>query len=247
MKHATSDKTALIMGVGPWEGLGAALARHFSAKGLSVIIAGRSAEKLDRVADGISRERGTVLPVVADAASESDLKRLFETATPNQKPLEIAVYNVDTNASAPLLETDLAMFTTLWKQNTLGAFLFGQEAIRHMLPQRRGTLFFTGATASLRARPPFTAFAAAKAGVRALAQGMAREFGPQGIHVVHAIIDGVIDGERARSQFPDLVSSKGTDGLLKLEAIAETYWAMHQQHPSAWTHELDLRPFKEPF
>jgi len=172
---------------------------------------------------------------------------LFETATPNQKPLEIAVYNVDTNASAPLLETDLAMFTTLWKQNTLGAFLFGQEAIRHMLPQRRGTLFFTGATASLRARPPFTAFAAAKAGVRALAQGMAREFGPQGIHVVHAIIDGVIDGERARSQFPDLVSSKGTDGLLKLEAIAETYWAMHQQHPSAWTHELDLRPFKEPF
>jgi NAD(P)-dependent dehydrogenase (short-subunit alcohol dehydrogenase family) len=247
MKHATSDKTALIMGVGPWEGLGAALARHFAAKGLSMIIAGRSAEKLDRVADGISREGGTALPVVADAASESDLKRLFETATPNQKPLEIAVYNVDTNASAPLLETDLAMFTTLWKQNTLGAFLFGQEAIRHMLPQRRGTLFFTGATASLRARPPFTAFAAAKAGVRALAQGMAREFGPQGIHVVHAIIDGVIDGERARSQFPDLVSSKGTDGLLKLEAIAETYWAMHQQHPSAWTHELDLRPFKEPF
>jgi len=247
MKHATSDKTALVLGVGPLEGLGAALALHFAAKGLSLVIAGRSAGKLDRVADSISRRGGAVLPIVADATSESDLRRLFETATHGQKALDIAVYNVDTNASAPLLETDLAMFTTLWQQNTLGAFLFGREAIRHMLPRRHGTLFFTGATASLRARPPFTAFAAAKAGVRALAQGMAREFGPQGIHVVHAIIDGVIEGERARNQFPQLVASKGADGLLQLEAIAETYWALHQQHPSAWTHELDLRPFKESF
>ena len=110
-----------------------------------------------------------------------------------------------------------------------------------------GTLFFTGATASLRAKPPFTAFASAKFGLRALAQGMAREFSPQGIHVVHTIIDGVIDGERAKKQFPDYVQAKGTDGLLALNAIAETYWAIHQQHPSAWTHELDLRPFKEPF
>ena len=247
MNHATNDNTALVMGVGPLEGLGAALARHFAAKGLTVVIAGRSAEKLDRVAESISREGGAAVPIVADATSESDLTRLFETAALDRKPLEIAVYNVDTNASAPLLETDLTMFTTLWQQNTLGAFLFGREAIRRMLPQRHGTLFFTGATASLRARPPFTAFAAAKAGVRALAQGMAREFGPQGIHVVHPIIDGVIDGERARSQFSQLVANKGADGLLQLEAIAETYWALHQQHPSAWTHELDLRPFKESF
>jgi len=161
--------------------------------------------------------------------------------------LEIAAYNVDSNLSAPLLETDLAMFTALWQQNSLGAFLFGRESVKHMLPQHRGTLIFTGATASLRAKPPFTAFAAAKAGVRALAQGMAREFGPQGIHVVHAVIDGVIDGERARSQFSRYVASKGSDGLLQLEAIADTYWALHQQHPSAWTHELDLRPYKEPF
>jgi len=116
-----------------------------------------------------------------------------------------------------------------------------------MQDRHQGSLFFTGATASLRAKPPFTAFAAAKAGLRALAQGMAREFGPQGIHVVHAVIDGVIDGDRARQQFPDYVKAKGSDGLLQLDAIAETYWALHQQHPSAWTHELDLRPFKETF
>ena len=116
-----------------------------------------------------------------------------------------------------------------------------------MQKRRQGTLFFTGATASLRAKPPFTAFAAAKAGLRALAQGMAREFSPHGIHVVHTIIDGVIDGERAKTKFPDFVNAKGAEGLLQLEAIAETYWAIHQQHQSAWTHELDLRPFKEPF
>jgi NAD(P)-dependent dehydrogenase (short-subunit alcohol dehydrogenase family) len=243
----TNDMTALILGVGPLEGLGAALATHFAAQGLTVVIAGRSAEKLDRVADSISRKGGAVLPVVADATSESDIEHLFETATEKNRSLSIAVYNVDTNASAPLLETDLTLFKTLWEQNTLGAFLFGREAIKMMLPQRQGTVFFTGATASLRARPPFTAFAAAKAGVRALAQGMAREFGPQGIHVIHTVIDGVIDGERAHSQFPGLVAIKGADGLLQLDAIAQTYWAMHQQHPSAWTHELDLRPFKEPF
>ncbi len=129
----------------------------------------------------------------------------------------------------------------------LGAFLFGKAAVKAMQNNQRGTLFFTGATASLRAKPPFTAFAAAKAGLRALAQGMAREFSPHGIHVVHAVIDGVIDGERARNQFPDYVKAKGEEGLLKREAIAQTYWAIHRQHPSAWTHELDLRPFKEPF
>jgi len=142
---------------------------------------------------------------------------------------------------------DTNTFSKLWQQNCLGAFFFGKEAVKAMKDQHKGTLFFTGATASLRAKPPFTAFASAKAGLRALAQGMAREFSPQGIHVVHTIIDGVIDGERAKNQFPDYVKAKGKDGLLQLDAIVETYWAIHKQHPSAWTHELDLRPFKEPF
>jgi len=243
----TTNRMALVLGVGPLQGLGAALAQRFAAEGLQVVIAGRSSAKLAMVVDAIADAGGVAVPVIADATSESDIKRLFETATAGGKILHIAAYNVDSNLSAPLLETDLTMFTTLWQQNSLGAFLFGREAIKHMLPQGSGTLFFTGATASLRAKPPFTAFAAAKAAVRALAQGMAREFGPQGIHVVHTIIDGVIDGERAHRHFSGFVAAKGADGLLNLEAIAQTYWAVHQQHPSAWTHELDLRPFKEPF
>jgi NAD(P)-dependent dehydrogenase (short-subunit alcohol dehydrogenase family) len=212
-----------------------------------VLSVGSSAAKLAAVADAIFTAGGKAMAFVADATRESEVQALFETATGNGGILEMAAYNVDSNLSAPLLETDVSMFTALWQQNSLGAFLFGREAIKHMLPQQQGSLFFTGATASLQTKPPFTAFAAAKAAVRALAPGMAREFGPQGIHVVNAMIDGVIDGERAREQFSSYVATKGSDGLLKLEAIADTYWALHRQYPSAWTHELDLRPFKEPF
>jgi NAD(P)-dependent dehydrogenase (short-subunit alcohol dehydrogenase family) len=240
-------RAALVLGVGPLRGLGAALARRFADEGLQVFIAGRSAAKLASVADAIAESCGMAFPVIADATVEADVQRLFERATEDGRVLELAAYNVDSNIPAPLLDTDVDTFTTLWRQNCLGAFLFGREAVKHMLKQQRGTLIFTGATGSLRARPPFTAFAAAKAGVRALAQGMAREFGPQGIHVVHAVIDGVIDGERARGQFPAFVAAKGQDGLLQPEAIAETYWQLHRQHPTAWTHEIDLRPFKEPF
>jgi NAD(P)-dependent dehydrogenase (short-subunit alcohol dehydrogenase family) len=154
---------------------------------------------------------------------------------------------VGSNVAAPFLDTEMETFTALWQQNCLGAFLFAKETIDIMRLQGKGTVFFTGATASLRAKPPFTAFASAKAGLRSLAQGLAREFGPQGIHVVHAVIDGVIDGDYARKQFPEYVETKGEDGMLEPEAIARTYWAIHKQHPSAWTHELDLRPFKESF
>lgn len=243
----TSTKAALVLGVGPERGLGAALARRFAAEGLHVFIAGRSLSKLTAVAAGINESGYTATPVVADATVEADIVNLFKTIGQSQCELEIAAYNVDSNIPAPLLETDAALFTLLWQQNALGAFFFGKETIKHLLPLKRGTLIFTGATASLRAKPPFTAFAAAKAGVRALAQGMAREFGPQGIHVIHAVIDGVIDGDRARAQFPQFVSAKGQDGLLQPDAIADTYWQLHKQHPSAWTHEIDLRPFKEIF
>lgn len=239
--------SAVIIGVGPEQGLGAALARYFSAKGLHVFIAGRSEDKLQAVAATIRRSGGMVSPIVTDATVEADVEHLFKTLELEGLPIAIAAYNVDSNMPSPLLETDAETFTKLWQQNCLAAFFFGKRAVDAMLKRQHGTLIFTGATASLRAKPPFTAFATAKAGLRALAQGMAREFSPQGIHVVHAIIDGVIDGERARKQFSDYVKTKGPDGLLQLEAIAETYWAIHQQHPSAWTHELDLRPFNEPF
>ncbi|MGZ8165558.1 MAG: SDR family NAD(P)-dependent oxidoreductase [Methylobacter sp.] len=239
--------SAVIIGVGPEQGLGASLATFFAGKGLHVFIAGRSEDKLHKVVDKIRQTGGSATPVVADATVELEVARLFTKVRLEGFCVDIAAYNVDSNIPSPLLETDTETFTTLWRQNCLSAFFFGKEAVKAMKDKQKGTVFFTGATASLRAKPPFTAFASAKAGLRALAQGMAREFSPQGIHVVHTIIDGVIDGERARIQFPDYVKSKGKDGLLQLDAIAETYWAIHQQHPSAWTHELDLRPFKEPF
>lgn len=239
--------SAVILGVGPEQGLGASLACCFAEKGLQVFIAGRSEDKLNKVADKIRQQGGSVSCVVADATVEPDVADLFNIVRIEGYNIDIAAYNVDSNIPSPLLETDIETFTELWQQNCLGAFLFGKEAINAMKARQQGTLFFTGATASLRAKPPFTAFASAKAGLRALAQGIAREFSPQGIHVVHAIIDGVIDGERARKQFPDFVKVKGSDGLLQLDAVVETYWAIHKQHPSAWTHELDLRPFKEPF
>jgi NAD(P)-dependent dehydrogenase (short-subunit alcohol dehydrogenase family) len=239
--------SAIVIGVGPQRGLGATLASYFAAKGLHIYVAGRSEDKLHNIANNIRQNGGSAVVVVADATVEKDVAQLFNQVRFDGFSLAIAAYNVDCNIPSPLLETDTQTFTKLWQQNCLGAFFFGKEAINAMKDRRQGTLFFTGATASLRAKPPFTAFASAKAGLRALAQGMAREFSPQGIHVVHTIIDGVIDGERARTQFPEYVKAKGKDGLLQLDAIAETYWAIHQQHPSAWTHELDFRPFKEPF
>ncbi|MGR9072301.1 MAG: SDR family NAD(P)-dependent oxidoreductase [Gammaproteobacteria bacterium] len=239
--------SAVIIGVGPEKGLGSALAMKCAREGLHVFIGGRSPEKLGAVAERIRERGGRATPVAADALDERQVRSLVESANGEGCALEFAAYNVDSNLRAPLLDTGVEQFTLLWKQNCLGGFIFGREAISQMLRRGRGSLFFTGASASLRAKPPFTAFSAAKSGLRALAQGMAREFSPQGIHVVHVVIDGVIDGDRARRQFPDLVASKGEDGMLRLDALADVYWSLHRQHPSAWTHELDLRPYKETF
>lgn len=244
---ATSCSSAVVIGVGPERGLGATLAKLFASNQLHVFVAGRSQDKLEALTTVIETAGGKATPFVADATDEHDVTGLFEAIKSNGYTLDVAAYNVDSNIPKPLLETDSELFSKLWRQNCLGAFLFGQKAIECMLPNQKGTLFFTGATGSIRAKPPFTAFASAKAALRALAQGMAKEFSPQGIHVVHAIIDGVIDGDRARRQFPQFVAQKDKNGLLQLEAIAETYWSIHNQHPSAWTHEFDLRPYTEPF
>jgi NAD(P)-dependent dehydrogenase (short-subunit alcohol dehydrogenase family) len=238
--------TAVVIGVGSAAGLGAALARRFAREGLRVIVSGRTAERLETVAKTIRDAGGAAEAQVADATRESDIIALFDRAT-SHADLELVAYNAGKTVMAPLLELNKEIFEDLWRHNALGGFLAGRESIRRMLPRQRGTLIFTGATASLRARPPFTGFASAKAALRALAQGLAREFGPSGIHVAHVVIDGVIRGEIAQSQFPDAVHAKGEDGLLEPDAIADAYWALHGQPKSAWSHELDLRPFKEPF
>ncbi|MGQ0444059.1 MAG: SDR family NAD(P)-dependent oxidoreductase [Beijerinckiaceae bacterium] len=241
-----SQGTAVVVGVGAETGLGAGLARRFAREGLRVVVAGRTAERLRAAAASIGSSGGSVMVKVADASREADVIALFDEAA-GENDLELVVYNVGNNFAAPALETQTKLFEGLWRQNALGGFLVGREAVRRLVPRQRGTILFTGATASLRARPPFLAFASAKAALRAVAQGLAREFGPQGIHVAHIVIDGAIQGEYAATKFAEYVRSKRENGLLAVDAIADAYWALHRQPASAWTHELDLRPFKEPF
>ncbi len=239
--------SAVVVGVGARKGLGAALCRRFGGEGLHVFAAGRSQDKLDLVVEEIMDAGGWATAVVADASSEDDVKSLFSRVASDGPVLEVAAYNAGNNRWAPLLDTDAGLFEDLWRVCCLGGFLVGREAARRMVKKGRGSILFTGATASLRGRPPFAAFASAKAGLRILVQAMAREFGPQGLHVAHVVIDGVIDGDVIRRRMPDYAESKGADGLLDVDAIAEEFWKLHCQHPTTWTQELDLRPFKEAF
>ncbi|WP_040573352.1 SDR family NAD(P)-dependent oxidoreductase [Methylocystis rosea] len=237
---------ALVIGVGAESGLGAALARRFAREGLRVMVAGRTPERLRIVAEQIAATGGAVAIKVADATSEADVAALFDEAD-RDGDLVLVAYNVGSNVAASAQDTTPELFERLWRQNALGGFVVGREAARRFSQRGQGTILFTGATASLRARPPFLAFAAAKAALRAVAQGLAREFGSKGVHVAHIVVDGVIAGEYAATNFADYARSKGADGVLAVDDIADAYWALHCQKRSAWTHEMDLRPFKEPF
>ena len=218
-----SAGSALVIGVGAEAGLGAQLAHRFAQEGFRVLVAGRTEARLKSVATAIRQAGGHAEPIAADATREQDVIALFDKAV-TRDDLELVVYNVGNNAAVPLLDLTAGDFETFWRQNAFGGFLVGREAVRRMLPKGKGTLLFTGATASLRARPPFTGFASAKAALRAVAQGLAREFGPQGIHVAHVVIDGVIDGAYAREKFPDFVRAKGEDGLIDPGAIADVFF-----------------------
>jgi NAD(P)-dependent dehydrogenase (short-subunit alcohol dehydrogenase family) len=239
-------RTAIVLGVGASQGLGGALARRFAREGLHVLLAGRTAAKLETVAAEIRAAGGRASPIVADATQGGDIARLFDASEAAGGAPALAVYNAGNNRISPLLEMSDAFYEDTWRLCCFGGFLFGREAARRMLPAG-GTLLFTGATASLRARPPFTAFASAKAALRAVAHGMAREFGPAGLHVGHVIIDGMIDGDQLNTRFPELRARMGEDGMLGVDAIADAFWVLHTQHKSAWTLELDLRPYKEKF
>ena len=198
----------------PRQGLAPRLRAVSPARDLHVIIAGRTSARLDAVVAEIKQAGGSATALVADATREADMMALLDEAG-SHGSLDLVAYNVGNAAMIPSLDMSGAQFETMWRQNALGGFLVGREAVRRMLPQGHGTIIFTGATASLRARPPFIAFASAKAALRAVAQGLAREFGPQGIHVAHVVIDGVIHGDQALSKSPDFVKAKGKDGLLE--------------------------------
>ena len=241
-----STPSAIIVGVGAEQGLGAALCRLLADKGYHVVIAGRTAAKIDEVAATIQASGGSAEAIETDATDEAAVVRLFDhafTARDDIAAPDFVVFNAGINRQIGFRNLTAAQFEEFWRICCFGGFLVGREAARHLAPLGRGTVIFTGASASLRGKAGFAQFAAAKAGLRMISQSMAREFGPLGLHVAHAIIDGGIDGERLRSRRPDV----DADGLLNIDAIAESYWHIHRQHPSAWTQELDLRPYKENF
>ena len=245
-----TKRAALVIGVGAEIGLGAALCRRFASAGLHVLIAGRTPTKLEKVATSIVAAGGSAETITMDTTNEADVVELFHRAMApanSREAPELIVYNAGGNQKVDFRELSAELFEQFWRVGCFGGFLVGREAARRLVPLGRGTMIFTGASASLRGKPGYAQFAAAKAGLRMIAQSMAREYGPSGIHVAHVLIDGAIDGERLRSRRPEAIREHGEDGLLNIEAIAEAYWQIHRQARSAWTHELDLRPFKESF
>ena len=242
--------TALVVGVGAEEGVGAAVCRRFAAEGYHVVVAGRTPAKIDKVVESLLTAGGSGEARVADATQEDQVIALFDHAMAlgdGFEPLDVVVFNAGDNRPVPFREVTAELFEAFWRVGCFGGFLVGREAARRLAPLGRGTVIFTGASGSLRGKAGYAQFAAAKAGLRMISQSMAREFGPLGLHVAHVVIDGGINGARLKGGVPGIVEARGKDGLLNVDPIAETYWQIHRQHPSAWTQEVDLRPYKEVF
>jgi NAD(P)-dependent dehydrogenase (short-subunit alcohol dehydrogenase family) len=245
-----STKTAVVVGVGAEQGVGAAVSRRFAAGGYHVLVAGKTPAKIEQVAQTIRAKGGSAQAVPTDTTREADVLRLFDLAMSpgaGHEPADLVVYNAGNNRKLDFRELSAESFEDYWRVGCFGGFLVGREAARRLVPLGRGTVIFAGASGSLRGKAGFAHFAAAKAGLRMISQSMAREYGPQNIHVAHIVIDGGIDGDRLRTFVPDMAERLGPDGLLGVDAIAEAYWFIHQQQRSAWTQELDLRPYKEFF
>lgn len=239
------DRVVVVFGAG--DGLGGAIARRFAREGLHACVVRRTADALAPLCKEIEQAGGRATAYGVDAREEDQVVELFDRVEAEVGPVEVAVHNIGANVSIPVVEFSTRKYYKIWQMACFSGFLLGREAARRMLPRERGTILFTGATASVRGRPGMAGFAGAKHALRALAQSMARELGPQGIHVAHAIVDGPIDMPWIRENFPDLVKSRPADGLLAPDDIAESYWTLHAQPRSAWTHELDLRPWVEPW
>ena len=233
-------KTAIVIGVGPNRGLGAQLCKRFAADGLKVIVAGRTQSALETVAEDIRRTGGQAVPVVADATSERDIAGLFDSAG---NDLDLAIYNAGNNTPGKIVDMDAGYFEQSWRVVCFGGFLFGREAIRRMLPNKAGTLLFTGASASLRGRPGYGAFNSAKAGIRVLAQAMAKEYAADGIHVGHVIVDGAIAGDKIFQRFPEAVSRE--ESLIDIKAIVDAFAFLYSQPSRGWSFEVDVRTSRE--
>ena len=235
-------KKAVIIGVGAEQGLGSQLAKRFASEGLHVFIAGRTLSRGQERASEIEQAGGEATAVCADASDEEQVIELFQKAGSD---LSLAVYNAGNNFPGQIIDMDADYFENSWKSCCYGGFLFGREALRRMVPTGEGTLLFTGASASLRGRPNFGAFNSAKAGLRTLAQAMAKEYGPQGIHVGHVVVDGAIAGEKIMNRIPNFAEKLDDGRLINLEGIVDGYVFLFKQSAQAWTFELDLRTSKE--
>ena len=240
-----STPSCLIIGAG--DGVGSAIARAFAREGLAVCVTRRPRhlEQLETLADSIHAEGGQAHAFGVDARNEAGMIALVDRIEAEIGPLEVVVFNIGANVRFPVIDTTAQVYSKVWEMAALAGFFTGREAARVMGPRGKGTILFTGATASTRGGAGFSAFAGAKAALRQLAQSLAREMGPQGIHVAHVVIDGMIDGPFARSIAPDIQTLLDEDAILKPDEIAKTYVWLHNQQRSAWTFELDLRPWKE--
>jgi NAD(P)-dependent dehydrogenase (short-subunit alcohol dehydrogenase family) len=241
-----SDKKAiLVMGAG--DATGGAIARRFAREGFIACVSRRHADQLAPLVAQIEADGGEAHAFGSDARKEDEVIALFAQIEREVAPIEVAVFNIGANVRFPITEMTARVYYKVWEMACFGGFLVGREAARVMLPRERGSIFFTGATASMRGGNGFAAFAGAKHALRALAQSMARELGPKGIHVAQIIVDAAIDTEFIRENFPQRYALKERDGIVDPEAIAESYWQLHRQPRNAWTHEMDLRPWIEPW
>ena len=237
------DKAILVIGAG--DATGGAVARRFAREGFAACVTRRNADKLQPLVQQIEAEGGRAHAFGSDARKEEEMVALVERIEREIAPIEVAVFNIGANVRFSITETTSRVYFKVWEMACFAGFLMGREVAKAMLPRGRGTIIFTGATASLRGREGFAAFAGAKHALRALAQSMARELWPKGIHVAHPVVDGAIDTEFIRRNFPERYAQKAQDGILNPDHIAELYWQIHCQPRDAWTHETELRPWIE--
>ncbi len=240
---ADNTRVAVVLGVGPKNGLGAALCRRMSQEGLHVLVSGRTESSLLAVVEEVQSLGGDASLCVADATSEQDIEGLFERAEA-LGAISVAIYNAGNNFPGTIIDMDADYFESTWRVCCFGGFLFGRQAVRSM-GDSGGTLIFTGASASLRGRANFGAFNSAKGALRNLAQAMAKEYAERGIHVGHIVIDGPINGDKITEGFPAYAERLGEAGMINLEQIAESFAYLYRQPPTAWTFELDLRTSQE--
>jgi hypothetical protein len=241
---AQRDASVAIVGAG--DHIGAAIARRFAREGYLVHAGRRNGEKLTPLVEEIAASGGRCVGKTLDARQEAAVADFMRDADA-AAPLEVAVFNIGANVNFPILDTTERVFRKVWELACYAGFLSGREAARKMLPRGRGSIFFTGATASLRGGKGYAAFASAKFGLRAVAQSMARELGPQGIHVAHLVIDAGVDTAWVRERIRARGGSGDARTLMDPASIGEAYWQLHQQPRDAWTHELDVRPAGEPW